>query len=30
MTHDRFHPLLQRLGLVLPILQAPMAGVATP
>ena len=30
MTHDRFHPLLQRLGLALPILQAPMAGVATP
>ena len=30
MTHDRVHPLLQRLGLTLPILQAPMAGVATP
>ena len=30
MSNDRFHPLLQRLGLALPILQAPMAGVATP
>ena len=30
MTDDRVHPLLKRLGLALPILQAPMAGVATP
>ena len=30
MSNDHSHALMERLGLALPILQAPMAGVATP
>ena len=30
MSNDHPHALMERLGLALPILQAPMAGVATP
>lgn len=30
MSNDHPHAVMERLGLALPILQAPMAGVATP
>ena len=30
MSNDHPHALMERLGLALPILQAPMAGVAMP
>ncbi len=30
MSNEHSHALMERLGLALPILQAPMAGVATP